>query len=53
MKDESQDSNFLSWARQVTEQKHAVLELMLKSDSTLDRVIARDILQSAGVEINA
>lgn len=49
MKDESQDSNYLSWARQVTEQKRAVLELMLKSDSPLDRVIARDILQTTGL----
>lgn len=53
MTDETQDSNFFPWALQVTEQKRAVLELMLKSDSPLDRLIARDILQSAGVEINA
>lgn len=52
MIEETKDSNFLSWAQRVTEQKRSVLELMLKSDSPLDRVIARDILQSAGVKIN-
>lgn len=53
MKNETKDSYFLSWAQQVTVQKRAVLELMLKSDSPLDRLIAQDILQSAGVDINA
>lgn len=45
--------SFSEWALQINSQKRDILELMLKSDNPLDRVIAKDILQTAGVEINA
>lgn len=45
--------NFSSWAAQTYSQNKEILELMLKSDNALDRIIARDILQTVGgVEIN-
>lgn len=43
--------SFSEWALKVNEQKHDILELMLKSDDILARVIAKDILKTAGVEI--
>ena len=45
--------SFSEWAQQVNSQNRDILELMLKSDNALDRVIAKDILLTAGVEINA
>lgn len=45
--------NFSSWAAQTYSQKKEVLELMLKSDNALDRIIARDIIKAAEVNTNA
>lgn len=45
--------SFSTWAKLVSEQNKDVLLLMLKSDNLLNRVIAKDILKTAGVEINA
>jgi hypothetical protein len=45
--------SFSSWAAQTYAQKKDILELMLKSDNALDRMIANDILQTAGVDTNA
>ena len=45
--------SFSEWTKQVSAQKRSILELMLKSDNPLNRVIAKDILQTAGVEIYA
>jgi hypothetical protein len=40
------DLSFLSWAKRVYAQKRDVLELMLKSDSALDKIIAADIIKT-------
>jgi len=45
--------SFSEWAKRIAEQKHTTLKIMLKSDSLLDRIIAKDILQTAGVDTNA
>jgi hypothetical protein len=45
--------SFSSWATQTYTQEKEILELMLKSDSTLDRTIATDIIKAAGGKENA
>lgn len=52
MRYETKDTNFLSWAQRINEQNRAVLELMLQSESLLDRLIAQDILQTVVGETN-
>lgn len=44
---------FSSWAAQTYATKKDVLKLMLNSDSALDRIIAADIIKSAGGYENA
>ena len=41
---------FSEWAKLVSEQKNDTLELMLKSDDPMYRIIAKDILKTAGVK---
>lgn len=53
MKYETQDSNFLSWTKKVNSEHPDILRHMMKSTDVLDRVIAKRIIQTAGVEINA
>lgn len=45
--------SFSEWAKLVSEQKNDTLLFMLKSDDPIDRVIAKDILKTAGVKMNA
>jgi hypothetical protein len=40
--------SFSEWAKLVKAQKSDILEIMLKSDKPLDRIIAKDILKTAG-----
>ena len=47
------DKDFPSWAKQVCCQHPDILKHMMKSTDVLDRVIAKRIMQTAGVEINA
>jgi hypothetical protein len=42
--------SFSEWAKLVSKQKNETLVLMLESDDPLYRVIAKDILKTAGVK---
>jgi hypothetical protein len=40
--------SFPEWAKLVKAQKGDILKIMLESDKPLDRIIAKDILKTAG-----
>lgn len=42
--------SFSEWAKLVNEQENDTLIFMLKSDDPIDRIIAKDILKTAGVK---
>lgn len=46
----SKDKSFSEWARQICNDHLEILEHMSKSTNVLDRVIAKRIIQTAGVE---
>ncbi len=53
MKDETQDTNnFSSWAKRVSSEHPDILKHMMRSTDVLDRVIAKRIMQTAGVKMN-
>lgn len=53
MKNKSQNNIvFLEWARKVSAQHPEILEYMRKSTNLLDRVIAKRIMKTVGVDNN-